>query len=216
LRMGGVPATVRTGNLAGEPLTHALAQQVYAVPTIRRLLNLYGPTEDTTYSTFAEGVRETGLAPPVGRPLANSVAYVLDAHLQLVPIGVAGELYLGGEGLARGYLNRPELTSARFVQNPYGDGRLYKTGDLVRRLVDGTIEYAGRLDHQVKVHGYRIELGEIEAVLSQHPAVREAAVIAREDDPGDKRLVAYVVPGPASPGDGGDEREAKLQGDLVS
>src|SRR6185437_13728355 len=122
LRIEGVPASVRTVNLAGEPLTHALAQQIYAVPEIRRLLNLYGPTEDTTYSTFAEGVRETGLAPPIGRPLANGVAYVLDTRREPVPIGVAGELYLGGAGLARGYLNRPELTSARFVQNPFGEG----------------------------------------------------------------------------------------------
>jgi amino acid adenylation domain-containing protein len=198
LRMDGVPASAGTINLAGEPLSDVLAQQIFEKPTIRRLLNLYGPTEDTTYSTFAEGVKG-GPAPPIGRPIANGTAYILDAHLQPVPIGVPAELYLGGEGLARGYLYRPELTEERFVENPFAPGsRLYRTGDLIRYLPDGTMQYVGRIDHQVKVRGFRIELGEVEAVLAQQPAVRESAVVVWEASPGDKRLVAYVVLDPVA------------------
>ncbi len=197
LRMEGVPANLRTVNLAGEPLVHALARRIYAVPTIKRLLNLYGPTEDTTYSTFAEGRPETGLAPQIGRPIANTTLYVLDAAMQPVPIGVPGELYIGGEGLARGYLNRPELTAERFVPHPFSvepGEKLYRTGDLVRYLPNGEVVFLGRLDDQVKIRGFRIELGEIEAALGKHPQIRDAAVLAREDRPGEKRLVAYVVP----------------------
>ncbi len=192
IRAGAVPPSVRTVNLAGEPLPHALAQQIYAIPTIERLVNLYGPTEDTTYSTFAEGRRETGLAPPIGRPLSNGTAYVLDRHRNPVPIGVTGEVYLGGAGLARGYLHRPELTAERFVETAVA-GRLYRTGDLARHLPDGTLEYQGRIDHQVKIRGFRIELGEIESVLREHVGVREVVVVAREDAPGVKRIVAYVA-----------------------
>jgi acyl carrier protein len=133
----------------------------------------------------------------VGRPISNTQIYILDQQRQLAPIGVAGELYLGGDGLARGYLHRPDLTSEKFIPNPFSEdsaARLYMTGDLARYFPDGTIEYLGRIDHQVKIRGFRIELGEIESVSGRHPAVEEAVIIAREDVPGDKRLVGYVVP----------------------
>jgi amino acid adenylation domain-containing protein len=194
-RTGGVPASVRTVCLAGEPLTAVLTAQVYAIPTVERVYNLYGPTEDTTYSTFTLCKRD-GSAPTIGRPLAHGQAYIVDARFSPVPIGVAGEIYLGGEGVARGYLGRPDLTAERFIQSPFVPGaRLYKTGDLGRFREDGEMEYLGRADFQVKVRGFRIELGEIEAVLLAHPGVREVVVTVREDTPGDKRVVAYLVPG---------------------
>jgi len=161
----------------------------------RRMFNLYGPTECTIWATIAACV-DDDQPPAIGRPIANTQVYVLDAHRQAAPTGVPGELYLGGVGLARGYLRRPELTSQRFVEHPFEAGpeaRLYATGDRVRYRNDGQLEFLGRLDQQTKIRGFRIELGEIEAVLSQHPAVREAVVLAREDEPGEKRLVAYVV-----------------------
>jgi len=196
LRAGGdLPASVRTVNLAGEVLRTQLVQRIYQQDTIQRVFDLYGPSEDTTYSTFA--LRSASGPYTIGRPIANTQVYLLDANLRPVPVGVPGELHIGGAGLARGYLNRPELTAESFIPNPfsYGSGaRLCKTGDLARYLPDGNIEFLGRIDHQVKIRGFRIELGEIEAVLGQHPDVRETAVLAREDKPGDKRLVAYVVP----------------------
>ncbi|WP_375511200.1 amino acid adenylation domain-containing protein [uncultured Nostoc sp.] len=160
--------------------------------------NLYGPTEaciDATFWTCKRGINQQVV--PIGRPIANTQIYILDNQLQPVPVGVKGELYIGGAGLARCYLNRPDLTAEKFISNPFSQfegARLYKTGDLARSLPDGNIEYLGRIDHQVKIRGFRIEIGEIEAVLSQHLQVRETIVIAREDRPGDKRLVAYIVP----------------------
>ena len=133
---------------------------------------------------------------PIGRPVSNTQIYLLDAQLQLVPIGVPGELYIGGAGLARGYLNRPDITAFAFIPNPFSDvpgTRLYKTGDLACYLPNGNIEFLGRIDNQIKIRGFRIELGEIETVLGQHPHVRENIVMAREDVPGNKHLVAYVV-----------------------
>ncbi|MBN8226873.1 amino acid adenylation domain-containing protein [Corallococcus macrosporus] len=193
LRLGALPPSVRTINLAGEALPASLARQVFDTPTVQRLYNLYGPSEDTTYSTFAR-VRP-GEVPPIGRPLSNTRAYVLDADLRPVPVGQPGALYLAGEGQSRGYLHRPDLTAERFLPEPFGPpgSRMYKTGDRVRYRPDGTLEYLGRDDFQVKVRGFRIELGEVEAAVQAVPGVREAVVLAREDVPGDKRLVAYVV-----------------------
>jgi amino acid adenylation domain-containing protein/non-ribosomal peptide synthase protein (TIGR01720 family)/FkbM family methyltransferase len=162
----------------------------------RHFFNAYGPTETTIWATAArcEGGENR---PPIGRPIANTRVYVLDEEMRPVAVGVAGELYVGGEGLARGYLRRSALTAEKFIPNPFSDepgARLYRTGDLVRYLPGGEIEFIERIDYQVKVHGFRIELGEIEAALRQHSQVREAVVVAREDQPGVKKLVAYVVP----------------------
>ncbi len=161
-----------------------------------KFFNNYGPTENTVVTTSGEiSPKESDSKfPPIGRPIANTQSYILDHYLQPVPIGVSGELYLGGAGLARGYLNRKNLTSERFIANPFVKGeRVYKTGDLARFLPDGNIEFQGRIDHQVKIRGFRIELGEIEMLLSQHPQVQQVVVIVREDHPGNKYLTAYVV-----------------------
>ncbi|MEQ8464529.1 non-ribosomal peptide synthase/polyketide synthase [Coleofasciculus sp. E1-EBD-02] len=164
-------------------------------PNPPQLYNAYGPTEATVAATLYQ-VDSVATHVPIGRSLSNIQVYILDKHLQPVPIGVPGELHIGGAGLARGYLNRPELTDEKFIANPFStapDSRLYKTGDRVCYLPDGNIKYLGRIDNQVKVRGFRIELGEIEAVLGQHDAVQAFCVIVREDSPGDKRLVAYIV-----------------------
>ena len=163
-----------------------------------RLTNQYGPTEShvvTEYTLNRPFQLEPNL-PPIGRPIANTQIYLLDPHLNPVPIGVTGEIYIGGDGVALGYCNRAELTQEKFLANPFSNdpkSRVYKTGDLSRYLPDGNIEFLGRIDNQVKIRGYRIELGEIEAVLAQYPDIQQAVVLAREDTPGDKRLVAYVV-----------------------
>ncbi|WP_414517210.1 amino acid adenylation domain-containing protein [Nostoc sp. PCC 9305] len=197
LRIQGIPASVRIVNLAGEPLQNRLVQQIYTLDNIQKVFNLYGPTEDTTYSTFAL-VKKGDSIVTIGRAIANTYCLLLDEQMQIVPAGVSGELYIGGEGLARGYLNRPELTDRRFIPSPFNNSKLYKTGDLARYLPDGNIEYIGRIDQQVKIRGFRIELGEIETALWQHPDVQEVVVIAKEFSPGDQRLIAYVVLKPES------------------
>jgi amino acid adenylation domain-containing protein len=199
LRVDGIPPSVRTVNLAGEALQNRLVQQLYQRDTITRVFNLYGPTEDTTYSTCALMEQGSNKIPPIGRPITDRQIYLLDTNLRLAPIGVPGELYIGGNGLARGYLNRPDLTGERFIPNPFSGergARLYKTGDLARYNSDGVLDFLGRIDHQIKVRGFRIELSEIEAMLRQHPAVQEAVVLAIEDSLNNKRLVAYIVPQP--------------------
>jgi len=176
----------------GEALATDLAEQLLTKGNA--LWNLYGPTETTIWSAIYQ-VEESKVAQtsvPIGHPIANTQIYLLDSFTQPVPVGVPGELHIAGDGLARGYLHRPELTAQKFITSSSGE-RLYKTGDLARYLADGTIEYLGRIDHQVKLRGFRIELGEIETVLRQHLAVEQAVVIAREDEPGNKRLVAYLV-----------------------
>ncbi|HEV3051907.1 MAG TPA: amino acid adenylation domain-containing protein, partial [Longimicrobium sp.] len=193
---GGVPASVRTVSLAGEPLKGSLVERIFAETGVERVCNLYGPSETTTYSTGVEMARRDGFAPHIGTPLQNTQVYVLDGAGEPLPVGVAGELCIGGAGVARGYLGRAALTADRFVPDPFARGagaRMYRTGDLARWRPDGTIEFLGRADHQVKVRGFRIELGEIEARLAEHPEVREPVVLAREDAPGDTRLVAYYV-----------------------
>ena len=231
LRTGAIPPSVRVLNLGGEALPNALAQGLYDTGTVERVVNLYGPTEDTTYSTYSV-VEPGGERVWIGRPVANTRAYVVDAAFRPVPVGVWGELYLAGEGLSRGYHRQPALTAERFVPNPFDPpgSRMYRVGDRVRwrtasaevrecgSALDsregqrtpalphsrtavpalphsrtGVLEYQGRLDHQVKVRGHRVETGEIEAVLAEHPALQEAAVVARADASGDVRLVAYVV-----------------------
>src|SRR6185436_11843013 len=190
----GLPRTVRTVNLAGEALPRWLVDALYRTGHVERVYNLYGPSEDTTYSTFAR-VAAGGRTVPIGRPIRATRVHVMEGHAPQ-PVGSPGELWIGGEGLARGYVGRPELTAERFVPDPFGGdpgARLYRTGDVVRWLADGSLEYLGRRDHQVKVRGFRIELGEIEASLVEHAAVAGAVAVVRADG-GEPRLVAYVVP----------------------
>jgi amino acid adenylation domain-containing protein/FkbH-like protein len=203
LRIKGIPPNVRIVNLAGEPLITPLVNQIYGETNVQKVYDLYGPSETTTYSTFT--LRKPDAPATIGRPLANEQVYLLDKNRQPVPIGVPGEIYIGGDGVAREYLNRPELTAEKFValeipNSPVrkSAARFYKTGDLARWRSDGNLEFLGRIDHQVKIRGFRIELGEIESVLRKHPGLQESVVIVREDRPGDKRLAAYVVRKPES------------------
>ena len=206
---GKAAAATRAFVIGGEALSWETLAFFRAHAPATRLINEYGPTETVVGCCVYDAARPGTFAGPVpiGRPIANTRLYVLDARRSPVPIGVTGELYIGGDGVARGYLNRPELTAERFLDDPFhAGGRIYRTGDLVRYRGDGELVFLGRIDHQVKIRGYRIELGEIESVLAQHPGVREAVALAREDSPGDKRLVAYFVAAEvAGPGPDGAE-----------
>jgi amino acid adenylation domain-containing protein len=182
-----------TALCGGEPLPRELAEELLG--RVGSLWNMYGPTETTIWSTVARVERDAPIT--IGRPIANTEVYVLDRRDRPVPVGVAGELCIGGAGLARGYHERPELTAARFVPNPFGPGRIYRTGDLARWRADGALDCLGRLDDQVKVRGHRIELGEVETALTSHPGIAAAVAVAREERPGERRLVAYLIP--ASP-----------------
>ncbi|RML22654.1 Syringopeptin synthetase B, partial [Pseudomonas syringae pv. lapsa] len=197
LEIDGLPGSVHTVNVAGEALKRNLVESLFEKTGVQRLCNLYGPSETTTYSSWVAMDREDGFAPHIGRPVGNTRFYLLDEQQQLVPRGMPGEIYIGGAGVARGYLNRDDLTAERFLKDPFSlspGARMYRTGDLGRYLPDGNIEYLGRNDDQVKIRGFRIELGEIETSLNKHPQVQEAVVVAREDVPGETRLVAYFTP----------------------
>ncbi|WP_339505587.1 non-ribosomal peptide synthetase, partial [Pseudomonas sp. RL_105y_Pfl2_101] len=196
LESGGLGEGVDTVNVAGEALKRSLVEALFEQTQVKRLCNLYGPSETTTYSSWVSMAREDGFAAHIGKPVANTQFYLLDEHKQPVPLGVPGEIYIGGAGVARGYLNREDLTAERFLKDPFSsdpNARMYRTGDLGRYLPDGNIEYLGRNDDQVKIRGFRIELGEIEAKLARHEALKETVVLAREDIPGDRRLVAYFT-----------------------
>ncbi|HLJ09884.1 MAG TPA: amino acid adenylation domain-containing protein [Planctomycetaceae bacterium] len=200
VRGGDIPGSVRTIGLAGEPLAAELARQCYRAAGVEHVFNLYGPTEDTVYSTCYRVPRDA-TSVPIGTPIGGTRAFILDDRLQPAPVGVAGQLHLAGPKLSRGYWRRPELTAELFVPDPFGmpGDRLYRTGDSCRWRDDGTIEFLGRLDQQVKVRGYRVELGEIEAVLGTHPAVRQCAVLNLGQAGSDARLVAYVTARDAEP-----------------
>ncbi|HEX9942995.1 MAG TPA: amino acid adenylation domain-containing protein, partial [Thermoanaerobaculia bacterium] len=200
LRAGGLPASLETVNLAGEPLRRELVRSLFDAG-VPRVVNLYGPSEDTTYSTIADQERDGEGEPPIGRPVAGTRAWVLDDGLRPAPAGVAGELFLAGDGLARGYLGRPDLTAERFIPSPFAEdgpgARLYRTGDRARWRPDGRLIFLGRLDDQVKIRGFRIEPGEIEAALVSHPEVGQAVVLALGEGR-ERRLAAYVAGGPSA------------------
>ena len=219
------PASLRLVILGGEKaLAEHLEEWHRRVGRRVRLVNTYGPTETTIVATMCElsGPEQAAAAwreVPIGRAVSNVRTYLLDPHLQPVPLGVTGELHIGGADVALGYLNRPELTAEKFIPHPFGEepgARVYKTGDLARHLTSGQIEFLGRRDHQAKIRGYRIELGEVEAALNQHPRVQEAAVLAREDTPGNRRLVAYVVPDPHRQQPGEQAEQARWDDEQVS
>jgi amino acid adenylation domain-containing protein len=193
LMVNGVPESVRTINLAGEPLSPQLVDQIYqAHPPVQNVYDLYGPTEDTVYTTIA--LRKPNAPATIGRPIANKQIFILNEQQQPVPVGVTGELFIGGAGLARGYLHQPALTSEKFISSPgLASARLYRTGDLAAYLPDGDIKFLGRTDHQVKLRGFRIELGEIETVLRQHDTIAEAVVRLQGKALEVNQLVAYLV-----------------------
>lgn len=196
LSLGPLPRSVTTVNLAGETFPGYLARELWSCAHVKRVLNLYGPSEDTVYSTWAELSSDDLANPPIGRPLPGTTTYILDSSGQLLPIGVAGELYLGGSGLARGYWNKAKQTAERFVFKTFDHQlplRLYRTGDRVRFRGDGSIEHLGRLDEQVKVRGFRIELSEISSVLVEFETIEEAITIVHKEADGNKQLVAYYV-----------------------
>jgi thioesterase domain-containing protein/acyl carrier protein len=200
LRQGAVPASTQRLACGGEFLSSELVDEICELG-FHGVFDYYGPTEATVQATMA--IRRKGGPVTIGKPIANTQVYILNAHLQPTPMGVAGELFIGGHGLARGYINRPELTAEKFIANPFTDEpgqRLYRTGDLCRYLPDGNIVYMGRMDEQVKLRGFRIELDEIASVLQQHEVVEEAVVLLREETGEEKRLVAYVVVGDATGG----------------
>ncbi|YAF98100.1 MAG: amino acid adenylation domain-containing protein [Nodularia sp. CChRGM 3473] len=204
--------------LGGEVSSWDLIEKIQAQAPKCQIFNHYGPTETTvgvlTYPVYSRKHSYNSHTVPLGKPLANTQVYVLDTQLRPVPIGVPGELYIGGASLSRGYLNRPELTTERFIQNPFlPEAKLYQTGDLVRYLPDGNLEFLGRSDNQVKIRGFRIELGEIEATLRQHPHVQEVVVLATEEKLGDQRLLAYIVVNSPS-GLTNQKLESALQGEL--
>ncbi|HET9228698.1 MAG TPA: amino acid adenylation domain-containing protein, partial [Thermoanaerobaculia bacterium] len=210
VEMGGLPPRLRTLNLAGEALRGSLVERLWELPGVERVLDLYGPSEDTTYSTLGASTRGEPGEPAIGRPLPGSRAYVLDSRLAVLPRGAAGHLYLAGVGLARGYLGRPDLTAERFLPDPLSTlpgQRLYFSGDLARHRANGELEYLGRIDHQVKVRGFRIEPGEIEAVISGMEGVREV-VVTCEGSSGDVALAAWFVPDPACEPSAGTLRAA--------
>ena len=210
-------ARLRILMTGGDVVDPRVAARVLERSPPQRLLNGYGPTETTTFAATYQ-IREvapSATSIPIGRPIANTRIYIVDKYREPVPIGAAGEILIGGQGVASGYLNRPELTAERFIASPFVAGeRLYRTGDLGRFRADGTIEFLGRNDFQVKIRGFRIELGEIEARLAEHPGVREAIVLAREDAPGDKRLVAYITPRADTPPPEAETLRAHLSASL--
>ena len=201
VRGGWQPKSEVTVNLAGEALKRGVVDMVYGTGGVKRVVNLYGPTECTTYSSYEEEAGGVAREPGIGRPISNTTMYIVGEGMEPVAVGVAGDLYIGGEGVARGYYNKGDYTADRFVPDPFSlqpGSRLYKTGDLARFNPDGSIQYLGRNDFQVKLRGFRIELGDIESLLNNHPAVAQAVVIMREDSPGDQRLVAYYVTNPGA------------------
>jgi len=204
---------------SGEALSVELQQRFFE-RLGAELHNLYGPTETAVDVSYWQCRPDSGLSVvPIGKPIWNTQLYVLDKYLQPVPVGIPGELHIGGVNLSRGYLKQPELTAQTFIADPFSSqpgARLYKTRDLTRFLPDGNIEYLGRIDHQVKLRGFRIELGEIETALDSHPGVRQSVAITREDVPGGNRLVAYVVPDPDYRGSDEAAGEEALSGEQVS
>jgi amino acid adenylation domain-containing protein len=216
VRLKGIPSSVQVVNLAGEPLSESLAQKVYEQQGIKRVFNLYGPSEDTTYST-CQWLRkdDAGQKVSIGRAIMNTRVYIVSASGSLAPVGAVGELWIGGSGLARGYLGKAELTADRFVPDAFSGRageRLYRTGDLVKWSKEGQLEFLGRRDHQVKLRGYRIELGEIEAALKRHASVENSVVVVLGKSDDEKRLVAYVVPAKA---EGATVASSELQSYLL-